>query len=79
MIPTNNRRSSLLSIRDGNPLQAKMSDFFSRRKYSHVPYSGFEPEPTRLHDIGNSAFLLAAAFAYLFARILAPDSVENRR
>ncbi|GFT84541.1 RNA-directed DNA polymerase from mobile element jockey [Trichonephila clavipes] len=33
----------------------------------------------KLTGIGNSAFLLAAAFAYLFARILAPDSVENRR
>ncbi|GFX80364.1 RNA-directed DNA polymerase from mobile element jockey [Trichonephila clavipes] len=32
----------------------------------------------KLFGIGNSAFLLAAAFAYLFTRILAPDSVENR-
>ncbi|GFU35926.1 hypothetical protein TNCV_4030301 [Trichonephila clavipes] len=46
---------------------------------------GFEFTPSRsevvflkLSGIGNSAFLLAAAFAYLFARILAPDSVENR-
>ncbi|GFY22558.1 hypothetical protein TNCV_2178191 [Trichonephila clavipes] len=32
----------------------------------------------KLSGSGNSAFLLAAAFAYLFARILATDSVENR-
>ncbi|GFU38800.1 DUF5641 domain-containing protein [Trichonephila clavipes] len=32
----------------------------------------------KLSGIGSSAFLLAAAFAYLFARILAPNSVENR-
>ncbi|GFT72776.1 ATP-dependent DNA helicase [Trichonephila clavipes] len=32
----------------------------------------------KFSGIGNSAFLLAAAFAYLFSRILAPDSVENR-
>ncbi|GFT43650.1 hypothetical protein TNCV_1060181 [Trichonephila clavipes] len=43
---------------------------------------GFEFTPSRsevvflkLSGIGNSAFLLVAAFAYLFARILAPDSV----
>ncbi|GFX36712.1 RNA-directed DNA polymerase from mobile element jockey [Trichonephila clavipes] len=47
---------------------------------------GFEFTPSRsevvflkLSGIGNSAFLLAAAFAYLFTRILAPDSIENRR
>ncbi|GFX90777.1 hypothetical protein TNCV_3166081 [Trichonephila clavipes] len=32
----------------------------------------------KLSGIGNSAFLLAAAFAYLFAKILAPDTIENR-
>ncbi|GFW02402.1 SCAN domain-containing protein 3 [Trichonephila clavipes] len=32
-IPACSRRSELLSIRDGNPLQ---SDFFSRRKYIHT-------------------------------------------
>ncbi|GFX60027.1 transposable element Tcb1 transposase [Trichonephila clavipes] len=47
--------------------------------------SRFEFTPSRsevvfltLSGIRNSASLLAAAFAYLFARILAPDSVENR-
>ncbi|GFT01563.1 hypothetical protein TNCV_270531 [Trichonephila clavipes] len=51
----------------------------------HFDFVSFEFTPSRsevvflkLSGIGNSAFLLAAAFAYLFARILAPDSVENR-
>ncbi|GFS83770.1 RNA-directed DNA polymerase from mobile element jockey [Trichonephila clavipes] len=46
---------------------------------------GFEFMPSRsevvflkLFGIGNSAFLLAAAFAYLLAMILAPNSIENR-
>ncbi|GFU58852.1 hypothetical protein TNCV_4782711 [Trichonephila clavipes] len=49
-------------------------------------HSRFELTPSRrkvvfleLFGIENSAFLLAAAFADLFVRILAPDSVENRR
>ncbi|GFU11369.1 hypothetical protein TNCV_4040861 [Trichonephila clavipes] len=54
-------------------------------KRKNARFQGFEFTPSRsevvslkLSGIGNPAFLLAAAFAYLFTGILAPDSVENR-
>ncbi|PRD27273.1 UNVERIFIED_CONTAM: hypothetical protein NCL1_35822 [Trichonephila clavipes] len=47
MIPAYNRKGALLSIRDGNPSQAKVR-LFSPKEDTTMPYSGFEPEPTRL-------------------------------
>ncbi|GFX75802.1 transposable element Tcb2 transposase [Trichonephila clavipes] len=47
MIPTYNRKDELLSLRDRNPLQAKVRLLFPKEDTT-MPYSGFEPEPTRL-------------------------------
>ncbi|GFS72465.1 uncharacterized protein TNCV_2116141 [Trichonephila clavipes] len=46
------RRDALLFIRDGNPLQAKDKTSFPEENTS-MPYSGFEPEPTRLQAEGH--------------------------
>ncbi|GFY08647.1 hypothetical protein TNCV_810801 [Trichonephila clavipes] len=58
-------------------LSAKVfsDDFLSSRRRAEKSFSLW----CKLFGIGNSAFLLAAAFAYLFTRVLAPDSVESRR
>ncbi|GFV86096.1 hypothetical protein TNCV_670931 [Trichonephila clavipes] len=46
MIPAKNRRGTLLSFPDGNPLQAKVRFLFPED--TSMPYPGFEPELTRL-------------------------------
>ncbi|GFW27263.1 hypothetical protein TNCV_2831631 [Trichonephila clavipes] len=53
MIPAYNGRGTLLSIRDGNPLQAKIRLLFLKKIHTSVPYSGFEPKATQLQAEGH--------------------------
>ncbi|GFT24382.1 uncharacterized protein TNCV_3252301 [Trichonephila clavipes] len=61
MIPTYNKRGALFSIREGNPSQAKVRLLFLEEDTT-MPYSGFEPESTRLQAEGHIHHTGWAAF-----------------